>query len=283
MATKNFIQRHAIVIYFILAYTIAWSGVILMSGTARFQGQAVPVERVLLAFPAMLLWPSLSGILMTALLDGKKGLRELFARLSPRRVQNWRFAAAFLINPLLTLGILLALSALVSPAFRPVTNPLGLVVGGLAGFFEEIGWTGFATPRLLEKHSSLKASLILGLLWGIWHLMAGFIGSAPGQEMLWMTEAVLFWVLGLVAYRVLMTWVYCNTRILLFGQLMHLVFTGSFFAFVPALPYGLNVLFYVVLSAATWVIVAVVVRRYGKSLQGKPAKPARSQTRPSAI
>ncbi|HEV2460197.1 MAG TPA: CPBP family glutamic-type intramembrane protease, partial [Ktedonobacterales bacterium] len=57
-----------------------------------------------------------------------------------------------------------------SPVFTPSWFGIGLTFGVVAGLLEEIGWTGFALPRMLQQQRFLPASVLLGLLWGLWHL-----------------------------------------------------------------------------------------------------------------
>lgn len=259
------LRRHPLVSYFALAYGITWGGIILVGGAARFQGLAVPTSQFPLVMLAMLLGPSTAGLTMTAITGGRAGLRDLGARMRRWRVAPRWYAVALLANPLVTLMVLWGLALLVTPAYAPGFNlAFGLVAGGLAGFCEEIGWTGFATPRLIERYGALPGGLLLGVLWGAWHLLAGFVFSAPGQELYWLGEALVYWVGALAAYRVLMTWVYSHTRSVLTAQLMHLCFTGAFITFEPALVQPLALGYRVVVAFALWALVgllAVALRR----------------------
>jgi membrane protease YdiL (CAAX protease family) len=271
-----FLKRHPLPIYFLLAYGISWTSILTVTGTGRFHGEAVPVEKTMLMLAAMLLGPCLSGLLMTALTGGRSGLGELL-----RRLLRWRVGAAWygalLLNPLLTLAVLGGFAAAVSPDYLPTFRLLGVLYGLLAGIFEEIGWTGFATPRLLEKYTPLKAGLILGLLHGGWHTLAGLVGTAPGNEGLWAIDTLVFWVGGLTAYRVLMTWVYARTRSLLLGQLMHLVMTGCYAATIPALAYGRVIPVYAAITVGLWVMVGLVIALGRKSPAAREADISQSR------
>ena len=56
----------------------------------------------------------------------------------------------------------------------------GIAVGLGAGFFEELGWTGFAVPRLRRRYGVLTTGLIVGVLWGAWHfLVVVWVSAAP--------------------------------------------------------------------------------------------------------
>lgn len=264
---KPFIKRHALLTYFLLAYVISWGCVLAVTGTGRFSGQETPAGRLMVMLVAMLLGPFVGGLLMTAITGGRSGLCDLASRQLHWRVGAWN--AALLLNPLLTMAVLAGFAAIVSPVYLPVFSPLGLLFGLLTGFFEETGWTGFATPRLLKRYSPVKTALVLGLLHGGWHVLAGFLGSTPGQERLWAVDMLVFWVGGITAYRVLMTWVYVNTHSLLLGQLMHMVFTGAFATFIPALAYPQVVPVYIAITVGLWGMAGLVIARYGKSLAGR--------------
>jgi membrane protease YdiL (CAAX protease family) len=265
MSLVTTLRRHPLISYFALAYGMTWGGILLVGGAARLQGAAVPASQFPLVMLAMLVGPSSAGLLMTAIADGRAGLRDLGARMVRWRVSPHWYAVALLTNPVITLATLWALAMLVSPAYTPGFNLLfGLVAGGLAGFCEEIGWSGFATPRLIQRYGVLPGGLLLGLLWGSWHLLAGYVFSALGTEGLWVVEALVYWVGALAAYRALMTWVYSHTRSVLVAQLMHLCFTGAFVTFEPMLPQPLALVYRLMIALALWSLVgllAVALRR----------------------
>ena len=133
----------------------------------------------------MLVGPSVAGILMTALVHGRAGFRELLSRLLTWRVGPRWYAVALLAGPLLGAATLFALS-LTSPVFLPgilttsdnATLLLVCIVYGLgAGFCEEIGWTGFAVPGLGQRYGVLATGLLVGLLWGAWHFLNELLGK----------------------------------------------------------------------------------------------------------
>ena len=168
---KNFIKRHPLLIYFIVTFTISWGAILILVGP---NGIPATTEQVVVLGVAMLLGPSIAGILLTALASGRVGLRELLSRLLKWRVSTRWYAVALLRAPLSTVAVLLVLS-LFSPEFTPsivmsddkaALILMGIVGGLMVGFFEEIGWTGFAVPRMRLRYSILATGLIAGLLWG---------------------------------------------------------------------------------------------------------------------
>jgi membrane protease YdiL (CAAX protease family) len=174
------------------------------------------------------------------------------------RVGGRWYAIALLTNPVLLLATLLPLSLAVSSAYAPGFQPIGLFIGLVAGFFEEIGWTGFATPRLLQKNTPLKAGLVLGLLWALWHMLADYSGNINAMGSNWPLSFIIYWILPLTAYRILMTFVYANTRSVLIAQLMHASYTGWQFAFSPATSFSQNLVWQGIFAASLWAAVVIV-------------------------
>jgi membrane protease YdiL (CAAX protease family) len=146
----------------------------------------------------------------------------------------------------------------------------GIVIGLVAGFFEELGWTGFAIPKLQTHHSALASGLIFGVVWGIWHFLPDFWGRVGSYGAFYIPNYVVF-VIEVIAYRILMTWVYNNSKgSLLLGVLMHASFSGSQAIFIPPLPVADYVRVHVVFAAVLWLVVAVVVAATGKQLIREP-------------
>jgi membrane protease YdiL (CAAX protease family) len=268
---KAFIRGHPLLTYFALAFAISWGGVLIVVGPGGIPGTS---EQTKMLFPfvylAMLAGPSVAGILLTGLVYGRAGLRELLSRLLRWRVGARWYAVALLSAPLLMTAVLLALS-LTSPMFLPgifttsdkATLLLsGIAVGLVAGFFEELGWTGFAVPTLLRlRHGVLATGLIVGVLWGAWHFLVAFWASGSSSGALSLAlflPAVLFSFLP--AYRVLMVWVYDRSEeSLLVAMLMHTSLTASTLILMPLAISGVPLVTYdLVLAGALWVVVGAV-------------------------
>ena len=166
---------------------------------------------------------------------------------------------------------------LVSPAFLPgllkSSEPLGLaalaLTGGLlAGFFEEVGWTGFATPRLLERHGWLAAWLVLGLPWWAWHALGDRWGGAGHGG--WYLPHFLLRSLALPAYRVLMTRVYAGTGSLLIAALMHAAFNGGQGLLQPAWTTAANAVLWHAAFALALLVAVVFVVLTDRGVVGRP-------------
>jgi membrane protease YdiL (CAAX protease family) len=173
------------------------------------------------------------------------------------------------------MGTLLALSA-ASPAFVPgiftssqKTSLLlvSLGVGLSAGLFEELGWTGFATPVLRRRHGILVSGFVLGIWWSAWHLFPNVWSARAAAGELAMPvhmtgTAIGIFVGYLTAFRVLMVWVYDRTRSLFAGMLMHTSITFSLLFLNPLNLAGARLLVYsFALAGAVWVVVAAVAIR----------------------
>jgi membrane protease YdiL (CAAX protease family) len=209
-------------------------------------------------FPAMLVGPSLSSILLTRLFDGPAGLRDLLSRMR-RVLVPARWYAALLIPPVFILGILLLLKTFVSPVYSPNHFWLGLAFGIPAGFFEEIGWTGFAFPKMCLKLSPIRAAILLGLLWASWHIpVVNFLGTAVPHGHYWLHFFLAF-AAAMTAMRVLISWLYARTESVLLAQLMHVFSTGSLVVFSPtAATAPQEAFWYAVYAAALWLLVAAL-------------------------
>jgi membrane protease YdiL (CAAX protease family) len=224
-----------------------------------------------IVFVPYFLGPSLSGVLLTGLVYGRAGLRELLSRLLRWRVGARWYAAALLTAPLMVTTILLALS-LTSPIFLPDIftkgDKVSLLLTGLAvgllegGLLEELGWTGFATPELRRRYSTLSTGLIVGILWAVWHFLPTFWGSGDASGALSLSLLLppcLYYAGVLPAYRVLMVWVYDHTGSLLVAMLMHASLTAStLFILMPSARGTSLMLYYLILTATMWAVVAGV-------------------------
>src|SRR5262245_34598403 len=137
MNIRAFIQRRPVGVYFGLAFLLSYGGFVVVDGPRLARGEAIQPMDALLLFPVLVVGVGLLGIILTALSDGRAGLRDLFSRMGRWRVNVGWYAAALLIPPILILTVLFSLGALVSPAFAPGFFPLGVVFGLVPGFFEE--------------------------------------------------------------------------------------------------------------------------------------------------
>jgi len=266
---SNFIRSHQLLSFFVGAYSISWGVILVVAGSKGFRPDRLQLTDVMLMFSAMLIGPSLAGILLTAVVDGKNGLRSLFLQVGHWHV-GMQWYAVVLLFPVLITAVLMILTVLVSPLFAPSFTVIGLVIGLIVGFFEEIGWTGFALPKLQLKHRPLAAGLILGTLWGFWHLVADYFGNYASMGSLWLPYFLFGFVAAMIPTRVLIAWVYNNTGSVFLAQLMHASSTGFLYALgiSATSPFGPSgyALSFVVYAIVLWLVAAFILARYGKRL-----------------
>jgi len=265
---KKYIQRHPVASYFFMVFTIAWVGSILVAGPKYFRGESIESSDSGLMAIFMLTAPILSSIVMTRIVDGKQGFKDLFARMKIWRVGKWYLP--LLIFPFLILVVSFLLSVAVSPEFAPIFIAVGIPMGLLAGFLEETGWMGFAFPKMRRKYGVIRTSIFLGFLHGIWHMVVWFLTQSSDLGGYWLPYFIAF-VLFLVALRIIIVWVYSNTRSLLLAQLMHASSTGFLVVLTPTDIEPVNwVILYTVYAVVMWVVALVVIRKYGRSLVKQP-------------
>jgi membrane protease YdiL (CAAX protease family) len=263
----GFLERHAVLAYFALTFAISWGGMLLVLGPGAFTGGADPNDaRLPFLFLAMYAGPTTAGLLMTGLVRGTTGFRELLSRLLTWRVAVRWYAVALLTAPVLITAVLLALSR-TSPGFLPSIVAaddkaslllMGILAGLMTGVFEELGWTGFVIPQLRQRHGVLTTGLIVGVLWGAWHyplFSAGDLSGALPLALFLPVQLLTF----LPAFRVLLVWIHDRTASLLLTMLMHAGLTASTLTLQPAAVVGMTALTYnVILAAVLWIVVAAI-------------------------
>jgi len=278
---KNIAVKYPVVTYYFMTFLISWGGLLLIiGGPDEITSQPSNAPFLPLYFMTVA-GPCMAGILLTGLHDGKKGYRELLVRLIKWRVRGIWYAIAFLLAPFTVFAALFALT-LYSPVFlpgifsagvHPVATTFGLagsnkltlilfvfMLGLFNGFVEELGWTGFATPRLRTGHTVMTTGLITGMLWGLWHLASNYLGSSEGAGTfplpIFMT-VILFSFLP--PFRILMTWVYDRTGSLLVAILMHASLDVFWMLSMPQVMTGpQRVIWYVVWAVILWGIVVFI-------------------------
>lgn len=267
--TTTFVNQHPLLIFFSLAYAVTW----ILWGTLIALSLDIknPLGSILNALA--IFGPTLAGIILTVVLNGKQGLSDLIGRLSPAQAGLRWIGISLLIPFLIIIAALLIGMGMGSPIPAKLTLSVWLLpllleairiffVGGPLG--EEIGWRGFALPRLLQSHKdTMKASLILGLIWGIWHAPIYAVPGTgqneilkSGGSFLVLFPAFVIWVMGLA---VIFTWLYKSTNgNLLLAILFHTaVNTAAFFPSVIGSQFGMAPLLN---AGLTWVVAVIVSR-----------------------
>ncbi len=170
---KTLIKSHPLVSFFVLTFGFTWLcwGLVYAFRLSMTAGY-VP-------FLIGAAGPSLMAFVVSAVSGGRPAVSALWKRVMLWRVSWVWYVAALFLPSFIALGGI-GLSVLFggpAPDFSMLARqwfliPIALVVGILLGgpLEEEFGWRGFATVRLQERHSALTTAIIVGILWGLWHL-----------------------------------------------------------------------------------------------------------------
>jgi membrane protease YdiL (CAAX protease family) len=283
------IRKHQVLAYYILTFVISWGGGLIVLGRDGILGISQPSRTQFLdAILAGIVGPAAAAVTLTGLVDGPTGLRSLRSRLLDWRADARWYAVALLTGPLLASSVLFALSWADS-AFVPTILVsdhklslllIGAAVGLGAGFFEELGWTGFAVPRLRRRHGVLTTGLIVGFLWGAWHLpLFSGRGSSSGVPNALYLFVLLFSFLP--PFRVLLVWLYGRTGSLPLVIIMHAGLSTSSLILQPRTA-GIEVVVYdLSLATVLWVLVALVAAVNGRRLDSRTGRTSQDWRRTS--
>jgi len=265
MSAVEVLKRYPILSFFLLTFSISWLGALCGAAPYLLRHQTVPKMAGILMFPVMLLGPSLSAIALTRLVSGSAGLGDLFSRLCRVRLPA-RWYLALLIPPLAIPAVLFCLQTFASPVFAPGMFLPGILFGCPAGLLEEIGWMGCAFPRMSRAWSPLFASIVLGLLWSLWHLpVSDYLGTATPHGA-YRLHYFLAFTCAMTAMRVVIAWLYANTGSVFVSQLLHASSTSARVIFSPPrVTAGQEALWYFVYGALLRLVVAILGVGWGRN------------------
>ena len=277
---RSFVSGHPLLSYFALTFAISWGALLVMILRNGFPTSKESLNAQLpVAILAMLGGPSISGVLMTALIDGKAGLRSLLSRMLKWQVGARWYVMALLVGPLSMLAALgvafLLTPRLHVPGLFASVNKMsvllsGVIGGVIVGICEELGWTGFALPRLRLHHSMLSSGLILGVIWGAWHVLSNVVwaihtySGALSPTRTAILTGIGFLVGQLPPFRILLVWVYDRSGSLLIAMLMHASLTASTLI-LANLPIS-GTLYGILLAVSMWFIAATVIVKNRREL-----------------
>jgi membrane protease YdiL (CAAX protease family) len=187
--------------YFGMVFGISWVGGLAVYAGVRMNGPTWGPAEALGLFPVLILSVAGTGFGLTRLVDGKSGSLALWRRIVRWRVGPWYLLV--LLPPALIFLVLEALRGLGGPSFAPNFFLAGFLFGIPAGLFEEIGWSGYAFPKLCSRLSWNQASVLLGVLWGLWHLPVVDALGAAAPHRVWWPAFFFAFVLILSAMRII--------------------------------------------------------------------------------
>lgn len=198
-----------VVLFFVLTIVITW----LLWLTSLLNVWQTDFPQPLLIFGQFAtLGPLIAALIMLGVFEGRKGIGRLF-----RSVWRWRFKKRWLVVaiaiPFVLAGLAQVIRLLLTgeafewgvvPAEMALTALMMLFVGGP---LEEFGWRGYALPLMLKKCNALTASLVLGVVHGLWHLPLHFMPDTVQSAMpVW--EFIAVTAVGAIVY----TWIYIGTN-----------------------------------------------------------------------
>jgi membrane protease YdiL (CAAX protease family) len=262
----------AIAAFFLLAFALAW--IFWVPAALLFRSEAhaqIPAGLVALQTLGAVA-PSIAAVMVLRLTGRRDLVKAILDRYRLWRVGIGWYAAAILLTPGLT-ALSLSVTALVDPGFRvPADSPLGDMLSGgpiwvlvltlpmqFAGMMfsspllEEYGWRGYALPALQERMAALPAAVVLGLLWGVWHLP---LMVAYGQ-------AVVPYLAVITAHSILAAWLVNATG---GSMLIAMLFHASLNVSQTTLSIGRADWFAIIL---TWAVVVAVIAMHGPRHLGR--------------
>ena len=265
---KTYLQDHSLIGYFTLAYTLSW----LIWVPMALSGNQQETLRMVGGFG-----PTVAALALSGYVHGWKGLRDLGSALTRWKVGWGWHLIAFLGTPLLAIVALGIHSELgTDQGTLQLLQPwyVAFIAFGYVLFTsvlgEEIGWRGFALPRLQSRYNALMSSLVLAAVWSLWHLPLFFMQGNFHSEI----PLFVFFGQGLLV-TILLTWFYNNTDgSLLIAHIFHTSTNVTFFM-LPVLPSAAGgdlrpMLIMLVLAA---IVIAVVLAAYRPAtLAGRQGK-----------
>jgi membrane protease YdiL (CAAX protease family) len=279
------LKRHPITAFFVLAIALGWIFSLPdLLGQAKLLPFSLPPILGFLLFPFA---PTVAALIVVGGNNGKSGIRTLLKRVLIWRVNLWWYVIVICLP--------FAVQAVAIAAFVPFGGPapqldlsvLGILIQ-LPLFFamnlgEEIGWRGFALPQLQTRYNALVSAMIVGVIWGFWHLPPTIPEFAQGTMS---PQAFLLSILPFVGFSILFAWVFNNAKgSVLLMTLFHISFNAKG-AFLPVVwqrgPFGPSELAGVLLIVAAVVVVFLTgpknLSRRGTRIQA--SLPSSSESEP---
>jgi len=268
----SLIRRHPLISFFVLAYALSW----IIESPLVFLQDSISTTQILVIQILASSIPSVLAIVLTALVLGRGALRKLLGRLLIWRV-DLRWYLLIVLGPTaLVLGALTFNTLLLGgPALSffgmtlvPAVVFLAFMIFPGSAMGEEIGWRGYALPRLQAGRSALAASLILGAFWSLWHLPL-WLAGAPSNPL----SLYPVFVIAIIASSVIYTWVYNSTGgSLLLLVLLHATFNWPLTVFLTPLGSQMTLPFLVYMGLMVVAAIVVVIVAGPKHLSRKRRK-----------
>jgi membrane protease YdiL (CAAX protease family) len=258
------LRRHPLPLFFVACFVVTWPVQLLLVRTgAHLTLDAGPFVLVPLAVAAC--GPSLAAIAVTAPLSGWRGVRGLLTQARSWRIHPCWYVLALVLPTIILLAgnaLFAAYTHDLPPGWRWIQLPTWQwsVAAFVPPVGEELGWRAFALPRLQRRINTLCAALIIGGIWGAWHLP---IFLFPEMSL----PDFPFFFAQVVASSVVMTWLYNSTGGRLGITLVaHLMLNLIFVNYPPMSATGVRPIACAALVAAA--VAGIAVLAGGRSLRG---------------
>jgi membrane protease YdiL (CAAX protease family) len=215
------------------------------------------------------LGPTIAARIVLTTIGGRVAYREMRRGGRLWRVRVRWYVVALVVIPAACLGAVAVLPEGIgalqnaSAGAMVSTFAIFLVIGFFSGpLFEEPGWRGFALPRLERDRGPLVGTLILGILWGAWHLPQFLVPEWAGQNGGSDLATIAEFLVLVMTLSPLLTWVYNRTGSLFLAMVTHASINASL-AMVPVLPAGPMLVGIVAFGAISLVLVVATRGRFG--------------------
>lgn len=254
------IRKHQLTSFFVLTYTIMFG---VMFGYI-FLKPGQPLRAWSLVWALGIFSPSISALFLSWIIGGLNEVKRLLSGLTQWKVGwFWYFAAAFLILGPLVIALVYIVSGHPAAGLKPgltASALLGIIVFQFFSgpFSEEIGWRGFALPRLQEKYNGLVSSLILGVIWTFWHLPFFYLTGATQVGI-----PMPIYLMLVVTITIYITWLYNNTRgSLIITILAHFIYNLSSTLIAGAVSLMPAMTFYMTAGPLLFLVVIGIILYY---------------------
>lgn len=245
------LKRHSLVLFFVLAYLFSW--IVWSTSIAQANGSLSFHIPDAFAFIGL----SLAAVIAALVSGGRKAFMDLIHRWVRWRMNPIWYVVALLLTPVLGGIAIVAYQALGSTHQIGVDATLAQTLSYIGFHFllflvtEETAWRGFALPRLQRRYSPLVSSLILGVLWGAWHIPL-FLTPDSFQS----TIPFVGFLISAVATAILHTWIFNRSKGSLLPQALFHAVTDGMIVYLGVMTGG-STLFW--LFVGVQVVAAVVV------------------------
>lgn len=226
---KKFLISHPLTSYFIMAFLFSW---LCLVPFILSQWDILPNSKNFAIFHIanVFVGPMLSAYIMIRTLEGKEAWKRFRKSMYQLKIGfKWYIFSLLVLPAVMFIGMMIVNGGF--PTFKGLSSsffaiyPIFLVVVFYGGgpFPEEIGWRGFALPRMQEKFGTLKASILLGFLWACWHLPQFLTRSqhgGPGTRFHTFVINFLIFTVACIATTIVLSWVYNKKQGNLFSVML---------------------------------------------------------------